>query len=216
MSAQPVYIVIEGVIGVGKTTLARLLSREWGAATLLEVVEANPFLSDFYADRAKYAFQTETFFVLSRYKQQHDEVPAHLAAGPLISDYHFAKNKLFAGQNLVGDERELFDTLFAALSRQIRVPDLVIYLQAELETLLRRIALRDRPFERNMERAYLEGLSAAYDDFFRTYDEAPLLTIQTDALDVVSDPAALAHVSGLVRARLAGYEQGRMLNGASH
>ena len=148
------YICIEGVIGVGKSTLTRLLARPFGSETLLEVVEENPFLQDFYADRARYAFQTETFFLLSRYRQQQAVVRPIVGTRNLVSDYLFAKNRLFASLNLHGDEWELFLQLYRTLAERVQTPDLVVYLQADVDTLMSRIAQRDRPFERNMDRDY--------------------------------------------------------------
>jgi deoxyadenosine/deoxycytidine kinase len=207
MSLSARYIVIEGVIGVGKSTLTRILARPFGAETLLEVVEENPFLQDFYEDRARYAFQTETFFLLSRYRQQQSVVRPIVGTRNLISDYLFAKNRLFASQNLHGDEWDLFEQLYRTLAERVQTPDLVVYLQADVDTLMSRIAQRDRSFERNMERAYIAGLHEAYDRFFADYAEAPLLAIETDALNLVRDSDARAHVLGTIRAALAGYQQ---------
>lgn len=207
MSQTTRYIVIEGVIGVGKSTLTRLLARPFSAESLLEIVEENPFLQDFYGDRARYAFQTETFFLLSRYRQQQAVVRPVIGTRNLVSDYLFAKNRLFASQNLRGDEWELFQQLYNTLAERVQAPDLVVYLQADVDTLMGRIAQRDRPFERNMDRDYIEGLREAYDQFFSTYSEAPLLAIETDALNLVRDAEARAHVLGTIRATLEGYQQ---------
>lgn len=208
------YIVVEGVIGVGKTTLTRLLQEPFAAQSLLEVVEENPFLSDFYEDRAAYAFQTQTFFLLSRYRQQHDLVPQLLAQSNLISDYLFAKNELFARLTLSGDEWDLFVHLYDILADRIRKPDLVVYLQAGVDTLMTRIALRDRPFERRMDRGYIAALHDAYEQFFTSYTDAPVLSIETDELNVLQDPEALQAVVGQIRAALAGYVQRPLLNGS--
>jgi len=197
------YIAIEGVIGVGKTTLARLLQPRFGAELLLEVFEENPFLSDFYADRARYAFQTQIFFLLSRYRQLHQVAPAALQRAPLIADYTFAKDSLFAHLNLYGDELETYERLHEALAERIPTPNLVVYLRATTETLMARIAIRDRPYERGMDRGYIESLRVAYEQFFATYQEAPVLTIETDGMDFVRDPEALAAIEGQIRAALA-------------
>ncbi len=196
------YIAIEGVIGVGKTSLARLLQPRFGAELLLEVFEENPFLSDFYADRARYAFQTQIFFLLSRYRQLHQVAPAALQRAPLIADYTFAKDSLFAHLNLHGDELETYERLHEALAERIPTPNLVVYLRATTETLMARIAIRDRPYERGMDRGYIESLRIAYEQFFATYQEAPVLTIETDGMDFVRDPEALTAIEGQVRAAL--------------
>jgi deoxyadenosine/deoxycytidine kinase len=201
------YIVIEGVIGVGKTTLTRILARAFDADSVLEVVEQNPFLSDFYADRARYAFQTETFFLLSRFRQQTSTVAQSIAQRTLISDYLFAKNAIFARLNLAGDELALFEQLYGTLGDRVPKPDLVVYLQADVDTLLARIALRDRAFERNIERRYIADLHAAYETFFASYADTPLLPIATDMLDVVRSAQARATILSQIEAALAGYQQ---------
>jgi len=198
---RPFFLAIEGAIGVGKTTLARLLQPRFEARLLLEVFEENPFLSDFYTDRARYAFQTQMFFLLSRYRQQ-QAISALLAHGPLIADYTFAKDSLFAHLNLEGDELEMYKRLYVVLADRIPVPDLVIYLRADTDVLMARIATRDRAYEREMGRAYIESLQRAYERYFSTYTQIPLLTIDTDNLDYVRDASALAFVEGQVRTAL--------------
>jgi len=196
------YIAIEGVIGVGKTTLVRLLAQDFGAEPLLEVFEENPFLSDFYSDRARYAFQTQIFFLLSRYRQQHDVIPRALERGPFISDYTFAKDALFARLNLTGDELSVYAKLHSALAEKIPKPDLLVYLRARLDTLMARIAARDRSYERGMDRAYIDSLRLAYDGFVAAYSECPVLAIDTDDLNVVQDGEALRLVRERIRAAL--------------
>ena len=161
------YIAIEGAIGVGKTTLARLLQPSFDAGLLLEVFEENPFLSDFYSDRERYAFQTQIFFLLSRYHQQRRTVTDILSLDErLISDYTFEKDALFAQINLEGDELEMYNRVHEALAEKITIPDLIVYLRADTDTLMGRIALRDRSYERSMERAYIEEVNQAYEAFF--------------------------------------------------
>jgi deoxyguanosine kinase len=181
------YLAIEGVIGVGKTTLARLLQPIFQAEILLEVFEENPFLSDFYADRQRYAFQTQIFFLLSRYHQQRRTVPPLLEAGAsLIADYTFEKDALFAGINLYGDELDMYHRVHEALAEKIPPPDLTVYLQATTRVLMQRIALRDRPYERNMEVAYIDQLNRAYEAFYRGRSlSTRVLTLNTDHLDIV-------------------------------
>lgn len=195
------YIAIEGVIGVGKTTLARLLQPAFQSALLLEVFEENPFLSDFYTDRKRYAFQTQIFFLLSRYHQQRK------AAGELLlekenlfSDYTFEKDALFARINLEGDELEMYYRVHDALAEKIVKPDLILYLRADTDTLMQRIVFRDRPYERNMEKDYIHQLNIAYDTFFGDHHRgAVVLPIDTDNLDYVRNPEALKFVENRIR-----------------
>lgn len=198
------YVAIEGVIGVGKTTLARLLQPVFKSEILLEIFEENPFLSDFYADRQRYAFQTQIFFLLSRYHQQRRTVPDMLAAGKsLISDYTFAKDALFARINLLGDELDMYYKVHEALGEKIPKPDLLVYLQAETDVLMQRIEQRDRPYERNMERDYIDQLNRSYEDFFsRPYDGTRVLTIDTNPLNFVQNPVHLKLVEDRIRAAL--------------
>jgi deoxyguanosine kinase len=198
------YIAIEGVIGVGKTTLARLLQPAFQAALLLEVFEENPFLSDFYADRERYAFQTQIFFLLSRYHQQRRAVGDLLAEqDSLFSDYTFEKDALFARINLAGDELEMYYRVHDALAEKIIKPDLILYLRASTETLMQRIAFRDRPYERNMEQDYIHQLNLAYEEFFGDHhQEATVLQIETDDLDYVRNPEALKFVENRIRQTL--------------
>lgn len=196
------YLAIDGVIGVGKTSLARLLQPAFSAGVLLEVFEENPFLSDFYADRSRYAFQTQMFFLLSRYHQQRQAVPGALERGALIADYTFAKDALFARLNLNGDELELYYKLHDALAERIPLPDLVVYLRAPTDVLMARIARRGRPYERQMERAYIDALNHAYDAFFAGYPGAPVLTIDAGPLDFVSNPDHLEWVAARIREAL--------------
>jgi deoxyguanosine kinase len=198
------YIAIEGVIGVGKTTLARLLQPAFQAALLLEVFEENPFLSDFYADRERYASQTQIFFLLSRYHQQRRAVGDLLAEqDSLFSDYTFEKDALFARINLAGDELEMYYRVHDALAEKIIKPDLILYLRASTETLMQRIAFRDRPYERNMEQDYIHQLNLAYEEFFGDHhQEAMVLQIETDDLDYVRNPEALKFVENRIRQTL--------------
>lgn len=196
------YMAIEGVIGVGKTTLARLLQTAFQADVLLEVFEENPFLSDFYSDRQRYAFQTQIFFLLSRYHQQRRAVPTILSGGKnLIADYTFEKDALFAGINLFGDELETYHQVHEALAEKIPPPDLVVYLRANVDTLMERITLRDRPYERNMERNYIAELNQAYEAFFADHRSrrSPVLTLDTNHLDFVHNSADLQTVEERIR-----------------
>lgn len=198
------YIAIEGVIGVGKTTLARLLQPAFDAEVLLEVFEENPFLSDFYSDRARYAFQTQIFFLLSRYHQQNNNVPNILANGKsLIADYTFAKDALFAGINLKGDELDMYHKVHDALGEKIPKPNLLVYLQATTDTLMSRIAFRDRPYERQMERAYIDELNVAYEEFFSNpFDHTPILKIDTNDLNIIQNAEHIKLIENRIREAL--------------
>ncbi|MBN1136601.1 MAG: deoxynucleoside kinase [Anaerolineae bacterium] len=180
------YIAIEGAIGVGKTTLARMLRDHFGSGLLLEAFEENPFLPKFYESRPQYAFQTQMFFLLSRFRQQSREVPRLLGQGPLISDYLFAKDRLFAQLNLAGDEWDMYQQIQQALAERIQTPDLIIYLQADIESLMARISHRDRTYERDMDRDYLESLRQSYERFFSSPQPAPVLYVDTNPLNIVT------------------------------
>lgn len=198
------YIAIEGVIGVGKTTLARLLQPAFDADVLLEIFEENPFLSDFYGNRDRYAFQTQMFFLLSRYHQQRRSVPELLAANEnLLSDYTFAKDSLFARINLAGDELEMYGRVHEALAEKIRHPDLLVFLRAENQTLMERIEMRDRPYERDMDSGYIADLGRTYAEFFsKPYNNTPVLTIDTDDLDFVRAPEDLEFIKNRIEEAL--------------
>ncbi|MBP7213250.1 MAG: deoxynucleoside kinase [Anaerolineaceae bacterium] len=205
------YLAIEGVIGVGKTTLARLLQPAFDAEVLLEVFEENPFLSNFYSDRNRYAFQTQIFFLMSRYHQQNNVIPSAQKAGKtVISDYTFDKDALFAGINIKGDELEVYHKVHSALADKIPSPDMVLYLKANLETLLDRITHRDRSYERNMDPAYISELMDAYDAFFMQDKwQGRVLTIETDNLNFISKAEDLNYIINRVKEalRLSPYQE---------
>lgn len=196
------YLAIEGVIGVGKTSLARLLAPEFDARLVLEVFEENPFLSNFYSDRERYAFQTQIFFLLSRYRQQREAVPDALATGSLIADYTFEKDALFARLNLHDDELETYTRVHEALAERIHRPDLIIYLRVDTAIALQRIATRDRSYERNMDREYIDQVNRAYENFFGERGPEQVLTIDSNRLDFVARPEDLAYIVQHVRAVL--------------
>lgn len=196
------YIAIEGVIGVGKTTLARLLQPMFDAQLMLEVFEENPFLADFYADRKRYAFQTQIYFLLSRYRQQREFAPQALNKGDLISDYTFDKDALFARLNLEGDELDTYSLLHEALAERIPPPNLIVYLKVTTDVAMQRIAMRDRSYERQMERAYIGALNQTYDDFFSVPMDVPVLTVDTTPLDFVARQDHLVHIANRIRSSL--------------
>jgi deoxyadenosine/deoxycytidine kinase len=181
------YLAIEGVIGVGKTSLARLLSERLQAQLVLEEVEENPFLKDFYKDRARYAFQTQMHFLFSRYQQQRNLRQTELFTERLVADYLFQKDRIFAGLNLQERELVLYERLVGWLELDVVKPDVVVYLQASPEVLMERIARRSRPFEKDMEREYIRQLNEAYNHFFFHYADAPLLVVNTNGIDFVNN-----------------------------
>lgn len=198
------YFAIEGVIGVGKTTLARQLQSAFQANLLLEVFEENPFLSSFYEDRSRYAFQTQMFFLLSRYHQQHQGIPKAIANGAnLISDYTFEKDALFAQINLQGDELSMYYRVHEALAEKIHKPDLVVYLRADTSMLLQRIAQRDRPYERDMDPGYIEQVNLAYDEYFlNPKQQLSVLVVDTNQLNYVRYPEDLRWIENRIRQAL--------------
>ncbi|MBM4129450.1 deoxynucleoside kinase [bacterium] len=198
------YIVVEGVIGVGKTSLTKLLATRLGGRLNLEVVEENPFLAKFYRDREAYAFQTQIFFLLSRYRQQQGLGQLDLFNATLVSDYLFAKDRIFANLNLADDELALYSQLATILEQRVLKPDLVIYLQARTEVLEQRIRWRGRAYEQDMEPDYLEALNGAYSYFFHHYKEAPLLVVNTDNLDFVNVPGDFEMLFGQLTEKFAG------------
>ena len=203
---SPIYLAVEGVIGVGKTTLARKLHPALGASLLLEVFEDNPFLPLFYEQPDRYAFHTQVVFLLSRYDQQrllHDL----LQQRSVVSDYFFAKDRIFARMNLQGAEWETYAHLHRTLADHILLPDLVIYLRATVDTLMTRIAKRGRPYERAMPRDYIAHLAEAYDHFFERFEGSPVLPVETDALDLVGDASDFSRVLDAVHSLLRAQEK---------
>ncbi|HEX7622300.1 MAG TPA: deoxynucleoside kinase [Anaeromyxobacteraceae bacterium] len=186
---RPRYIAIEGPIGAGKTTLASLLVERFGGRLVAEPVEENPFLAGFYEDRRKHAFQTQLFFLLSRFQQQQTLFQQDLFNQVAVSDYLFAKDRIFAALNLDANELVLYEQIYALLGGRTVKPDLVVYLQARQEVLLSRIRRRGRDFERRLDPDYLAALSQAYSDFFFHYDEAPLLVVNTSDIDLAGSSA---------------------------
>ncbi len=177
------FIAIEGVIGAGKTSLAKILSGKFHAGVIAEEFEENPFLSKFYSDRSKYAFQTQIYFLMSRYRQQREIAQIDLFHSHIIADYLFAKDRIFAEVNLNEDEFALYDKIYSMLVKDIPTPDLVIYLQANPEFFYRRIKQRDRGYEREIEFEYIDDLCEAYNTFFFHYYASPLLIIDIRGFD---------------------------------
>jgi len=179
------YIVIEGPIGVGKTSLTRLLAKEFNARAFVEKPEENPFLHQFYQDRKKYAFQTQLFFLLQRFQQQKEIAQLDLFNQITLCDYLFAKDRIFAALNLDDNELALYEQIFTLLNGQIPTPDLVIFLQAKPEVLLHRIKARNYPYEKEIDLEYVKTLTEAYNYFFFHYTRSPLLIVDTSEIDFV-------------------------------
>ncbi|HEX9205004.1 MAG TPA: deoxynucleoside kinase, partial [Candidatus Deferrimicrobiaceae bacterium] len=184
----PRYIAIEGPIGVGKSSLAKILARKFGARLVKEEVANNPFLERFYEDPRKYAFQTQLFFLLSRYRQQKEVAQGNLFESGVVCDYILAKDKIFALINLEDDEVSLYESIYKLLVSTLPRPDMVIYLQARPEVLLSRVRKRGIAYERNISLDYLKTLSDAYNEYFFHYNEAPLLVVNTSEIDFVESP----------------------------
>ncbi|MBM4261207.1 MAG: deoxynucleoside kinase [Deltaproteobacteria bacterium] len=184
--AKAKYIVVEGPIGVGKTSLAKMLANEFQARTIFERVEENPFLPKFYQSRETYAFQNQTFFLLNRYQQQMELSQQDLFNQNTVSDYLFAKDKIFASLTLSAEELSLYQQIYALLNARVPKPDLVVYLQARPEVLYKRVKKRDKKYERSVTFEYLTEVAQAYNQFFFRYDETPLLVVNTSEIDFVA------------------------------
>jgi deoxyadenosine/deoxycytidine kinase len=179
------YIAVEGVIGVGKTSLARLLAERLHARLILEEPEENPFLEDFYKDPRRYAFQTQMFFLVNRYQDLKEKTQPDLFHEGIVSDYLFQKDRIFANLNLSDRELHLYDQVAPLLERDLTAPDLVVYLQAGADVLMERIRQRGRAYEKLMEAKYIGNLVEAYNYFFFHYREAPLLVVNTNEMNFV-------------------------------
>ncbi|MFQ6618839.1 MAG: deoxynucleoside kinase [Fidelibacterota bacterium] len=198
------YISIEGVIGVGKTSLALLLGERLKARVVLEKFEENPFLEDFYKDPKRYAFQTQIYFLLSRYRQQQELLQVDLFHKLLITDYMFVKDKLFANLNLSDKELTLYNTIVSLLEKNIPKPDLAIYLQSSTYRLMENIKKRKRYFEENITREYIESLNQVYNNFFFKYQDSPLLIINTTEIDFVRNFQELEDLIAQIRKPIKG------------
>ena len=190
----PRHIAIEGPIGVGKSSLAKILAQKYGSRLVKEEVAGNPFLERFYENPRKFAFQTQLFFLLSRYRQQRELAQGDLFEGGLVCDYILAKDKIFALINLEDDEISLYESIYKLLVPTLPKPDLVIYLQARPEVLLSRVRKRGIAYERNISLDYLRTLSDAYNEYFFHYNETPLLVVNTSEIDFVESPRDLEHL----------------------
>ncbi len=179
------HIAIEGVIGAGKTSLAKMLSEKLSAKIVYEKFEENPFLPKFYEDQERFAFQTQIFFLLNRYKQQQELFQADLFHRFLVTDYIFEKDKIFAYLNLEDDELKLYENVLSTIEHSVPIPDLVVYLQCNVSRLMANIRQRGREIERNMSEQYIRELNEAYNYFFFRYKTAPLLIVNASQIDFV-------------------------------
>lgn len=198
------YIAVEGPIGVGKTSLVKLIAEKLDARTILEQFEENPFLTDFYDDPERFAFQTQLFFLLQRYQQQQELRQVDIFHNLLVTDYMFVKDRLFASLNLNEKEMVLYETVANLLERNVINPDLVIYLQADTDTLLKNISKRKRSFEKNMSRDYIDALNQVYNEYFFRYQDSPLLIINTNNIDFVNKKKDLEEIITVVRQPITG------------
>lgn len=181
----PRYIAIEGPIGAGKTSLAKKLSEEFKAKLILESIEDNPFLPEFYKDRKKHALKTQILFLISRYQQQKELIQHDLFSQTVVCDYLFSKDRIFASLNLSRDELFIYDRIYTLLDTQLPKPDLVLYLPASPDILKKRIRKRGLAYEKSIDNEYLEELAEAYNRFFFAYTETPLLTVNVSDIDFV-------------------------------
>jgi deoxyguanosine kinase len=179
------YIAIEGVIGAGKSALAKKIRDRLNAELVLEQFEANPFLEKFYSDRKRYAFQTQMFFLINRFKQQEELNQGNLFTEYIVSDYIFEKDRIFAYLNLSGEELKLYESIFPLLERNLTKPDLIVYLQSSVDRLIYNIKKRGRKIERNITKSYIKELSEAYNNFFFRYNRTPLLIVNSTEIDFV-------------------------------
>ena len=195
----PYHIAIEGTIGVGKTSLAKILGEHLDAKLIIEEFEENPFLVEFYKDSERYAFQTQLFFLLSRYRQQQQLQQTNLFTKALISDYMFIKDRIFAALNLNDKEMSLYDSVARILEKNISWPDLVIFLQSDTDRLMQNIKFRGRSYEKMIDWKYIDALNQMYNEFFFRYDSSPLLIINTNDIDFVNNKHDLEEIIKFIR-----------------
>ncbi len=193
------YIVVEGPIGVGKTTLARILAEDLAARLVLERVEENPFLKRFYDDPDQHAFPAQLFFLLTRYRQQEALAQQDLFRQSVVADYLFAKDEIFAQANLPTDELTLYRQLYTLLNGRLPKPDLVVYLQAPTDVLMARLRKRARDYERRITPEYIQRIAEAYKEFFFHYEETPLLVVNCSQLDFVASSADMVDLMREIR-----------------
>ena len=195
----PYHIAIEGTIGVGKTSLAGILGDRLEAKLILEEFEENPFLVEFYKDSDRFAFQTQLFFLLSRYRQQQQLQQTDLFTKTLISDYMFVKDRLFAALNLDDKEMSLYNAVARILEKNVASPDMVIFLQSDTDRIMQNIKLRGREYEKLIDWKYIDALNQMYNEYFFRYDDSPLLIINTNDIDFVNNKDDLEEIIEFIR-----------------
>lgn len=198
------YVAIEGSIGVGKTSLAKLLSEKLSARLVLETFQDNPFLADFYEEPDRFAFQTQLWFLLQRYQQQQELRQVDMFHTLLVSDYMFVKDRLFASLNLKEKEMSLYDSVANMMEKNVLHPDLVIFLQADTDTLMNNIKRRGREYEKNISWDYIDSLNQVYNEYFFRYQETPLVIINTNNIDFVHSEQDLEEVINYIRQPVVG------------
>lgn len=204
MLGKAFMLAVEGAIGVGKTSLARLIAERIDARLVLEEFDENPFLTDFYRDSQKFAFQTQLWFLLARYRQQQDLQQLDLFAPLVVTDYMFMKDRLFASLTLNDREMALYDRVAGLLERDISTPDLVLFLQSDTNRLMENVMERGRSYETRIEWQYLDSLNHLYNDFFFRFDKCPLLIINTNDIDFVANPDELDQIIAFIRKPVSG------------
>ncbi len=193
------HIAVEGSIGVGKTSLSKILAEKLQCKLILEEFEENPFLAEFYKDPERYAFQTQLFFLLSRYKQQLDFQQIDIFTKSIVSDYMFMKDRIFASLNLSDKEMNLYDNVALILEKNMINPDLIIFLQSDTDRLMKNIKTRGRNYESSMDWNYIDALNQIYNEFFFRYDKSPLLIINTNDIDFVNDKNDLDEILNIIQ-----------------
>ena len=209
------HIAVEGSIGVGKTSLSKILSEKLKCKLVLEEFEENPFLTEFYKDPDRYAFQTQLFFLLSRYKQQIEFQQIDIFTKSIVSDYMFMKDRIFASLNLNDKEMSLYNNVALILEKNMIHPDLIIFLQSDTDRLMSNIKSRGRNYEMTMDWNYIDALNQIYNEFFFRYDKSPLLIINTNDIDFVNDQNDLKEVLDIIQKPINGtkyYNPNKSLN----
>jgi deoxyadenosine/deoxycytidine kinase len=203
---EPRFIAVEGSIGAGKTSLVNLLGEQYGARVILEDNDTNPFIAKFYEDQEAYSFQTQIFFLLNRFNQYQELAQRDLFNSVVVIDYLFQRDKVFAQLNLEDHEYRLYEQIFNLIGPKAPKPDLVIFLQANTEVLLKRVSKRNRDYEAFMDPDYLDSVNKAFNNFFFYYSETPLLVINTNEIDFVEKKCDLEELINKINSHKIGRE----------